>query len=202
MSPSKMTAASVPSSRGKNRRKASAEAPASSGNSRKEPERPAPVKGRALAPVIATRMGPLDPVLTALPIGLLGFGVLMVFSASSIEASTVWHDPFHFLRRQALFALLGLAVMLGFARLDYHKLRPLTYPALITVTALMLLSVIGFGHTGGGAARWLRLGPVHVQPSEAAKLALILWLAYSLAKKQGRVKSFSIGFLPHVAMAA
>jgi len=200
MSPSKITAA-APSSRGRNRRKAPTEAPASSGNSRKEPERPEPAKGKLAAPVIATRMGPLDPVLTALPIALLGFGVLMVFSASSIEASTVWHDPFHFLRRQALFAVLGLAVMLGFARLDYHKLRPLTYPALITVTGLMLLSVIGFGHTGGGAARWLRIGPVHIQPSEAAKLALILWLGYSLDKKQDRVKSFSIGFLPHVAMA-
>jgi cell division protein FtsW len=62
--------------------------------------------------------------------------------------------------------------------------------------------VAGFGHTGGGAARWLRLGPIHVQPSEAAKLALILWLAHSLEKKRGQVRSFSIGFLPHVAIAA
>jgi len=93
-------------------------------------------------------------------------------------------------------------VMLGAAHFDYRRLRPFTYPALATVTGLLLLSVIGFGHTGGGAARWLRLGPIHVQPSEAAKLALILWLGYSLAKKQGQVKSFSIGFLPHVAMAA
>jgi cell division protein FtsW len=92
--------------------------------------------------------------------------------------------------------------MLGFAQIDYQKLRRFTYPALFSVTGLMLLSVIGFGHTSGGAARWLSLGPVHIQPSEAAKLALILWLAYSLAKKQGQVKSFSIGFLPHVAMAA
>jgi cell division protein FtsW len=190
--------------KGKNRRKAPAAPTPVTGNSfRKEPERAAEAgKSKASVPLASTRMGPLDPVLAAIPIALLGFGVVMVFSASSIEASTVWHDPFHFLRRQALFALVGLAVMLGFAQLDYHKLRPLTYPALCTVTGLMLLSVIGFGHTGGGAARWLRLGPVHVQPSEAAKLALILWLGYSLAKKQGQVKSFSIGFLPHVAMAA
>jgi cell division protein FtsW len=188
--------------KGKNRRKAPAPAAPVSGNSfRKEPELE-PGKSRAALVTASPRMGPMDPVLAAIAIALLGFGVVMVFSASSIEASTVWHDPFHFLRRQALFALVGLAVMLGFAQLDYHKLRPLTYPALCTVTGLMLLSVIGFGHTGGGAARWLRLGPVHVQPSEAAKLALILWLGYSLAKKQGRVKSFSIGFLPHVAMAA
>lgn len=151
---------------------------------------------------LPVRLGPMDPVLTALAIGLLGFGVVMVFSASSIEATVAWRDPFHFLERQAVFAFAGLVVMLGAAHVDYQRLRPFTYPALATVTGLLLLSVIGFGHTGGGAARWLRLGPIHVQPSEAAKLALILWLGYSLAKKQGQVKSFSIGFLPHVAMAA
>jgi cell division protein FtsW len=87
------------------------------------------------------------------------------------------------------------------SHLDYHRLRPFTYPILGGVTFLMILSVIGFGHTGGGAARWLAIGPVHVQPSEAAKLALILWLAYSLEKKRDKVKSFSIGMLPHLIMA-
>lgn len=157
---------------------------------------------RRVEPSLPVRSGPMDPVLTALAIGLLGFGVVMVFSASSIEATVAWRDPFHFLKRQAVFAFAGLVVMLGAAHFDYQRLRPFTYPALATVTGLLLLSVVGFGHTGGGAARWLRLGPIHVQPSEAAKLALILWLGYSLAKKQGQVKSFSIGFLPHVAMAA
>jgi cell division protein FtsW len=168
------------------------------GKKRQPRSAPAP----ALAPAPKVVMGPIDPVMAALAIGLLGFGVVMVFSASSIEATVAWHDPFHFLKRQAVFACVGLLVMLGAAHIDYQRLRPFTYPALGIVTALLLLSVVGFGHTGGGAARWLRLGPVHVQPSEAAKLALILWLGYSLAKKQGQVKSFSIGFLPHVAMAA
>src|SRR5215831_4066856 len=79
--------------------------------------------------------GPFDPVLAAVGIALLGFGVLMVFSASSIEASTTLHDPFYFLRRQAAFAVVGLLVMLGLAHFDYQKLRPLTYPALALVTA-------------------------------------------------------------------
>jgi cell division protein FtsW len=69
------------------------------------------------------------------------------------------------------------------------------------VTVLMVLSVIGFGHSGGGAARWLAVGPVHIQPSEMAKVALVLWLAYSLEKKKEQVKSFSIGLLPHLLMA-
>jgi cell division protein FtsW len=147
-------------------------------------------------------MGPMDPVLMALAVALLGFGVVMVYSASSIEATVSWQNPFYFLQRQALFACASLVVMLGFAHVDYQRLKPLTYPVLGVVTALLVLSVVGFGHTGGGAARWLRLGPIHIQPSEAAKLALVLWLGYSLEKKQGKVRSFSIGFLPHVVMAA
>jgi len=148
------------------------------------------------------RPGAVDPVLAGVAVTLLGLGVAMVFGASSIEATVTYKNPFYFLQRQALFAGAGLVVMLLLAHFDYRRLRRLTYPALFGVTALLLLSVVGFGHTGGGAARWLRLGPIHVQPSEAAKLALILWLAHSLEKKQALVKSFSIGFLPHVAIAA
>jgi cell division protein FtsW len=87
------------------------------------------------------------------------------------------------------------------SRFDYHRFRPLTYPILAVVTVMLTLSVIGFGHSGGGATRWLSLGPIHIQPSEAAKLGLVLWLAYSLAKKKERVKSFSVGMLPHLIMA-
>jgi cell division protein FtsW len=149
----------------------------------------------------ARRRGPLDVVLAAAAIALLGFGVVMVYSASAVEATTTFRNPQYFLMRQAIYAGLGLALMLGVSRIDYHRLRPFTYPILGGVTFLMILSVTGFGHTGGGAARWLAVGPVHVQPSEAAKLALILWLAYSLEKKRERMKSFSIGMLPHFLMA-
>lgn len=148
-----------------------------------------------------TRLGGVDPVLAAVIVALIGFGVVMVYSASVIEATVVFRDPQYFLKRQAVYAALGLVAIIVVSRIDYHKLRPLTYPVLGVVFALMVLSVVGFGHTGGGAARWLRLGPVHVQPSEAAKLALVLWLAYSLEKKRERVKSFSVGMLPHLLTA-
>lgn len=144
---------------------------------------------------------PVDVVLAAATIALLGFGVVMVYSSSVIEATTVFRDSQYFLRRQALYAGVGLALLLFVSRIDYRRLKPFTYPILAVVTGLMILSVIGFGHTGGGAARWLKLGPINVQPSEAAKLSLILWLAYSLEKKRERMKSFSIGMLPHFLMA-
>jgi cell division protein FtsW len=144
---------------------------------------------------------PVDVVLAAATIALLGFGVVMVYSSSVIEATTVFRDSQYFLRRQALYAGVGLALLFFVSRIDYRRLKPFTYPILAVVTGLMILSVIGFGHTGGGAARWLKLGPINVQPSEAAKLSLILWLAYSLEKKRERMKSFSIGMLPHFLMA-
>jgi cell division protein FtsW len=147
------------------------------------------------------RRGPVDIAIAATAIALLGFGVVMVYSASVVEATVVFRDPQYFLKRQAIYAAAGLVIMLGVSRIDYRRLRALTYPILGTVTLLMILSVVGFGHSGGGAARWLKLGPINVQPSEAAKLALVLWLAYSLAKKQERIKTFSIGMLPHFLMA-
>src|SRR5690606_17822826 len=111
---------------------------------------------------------------------------VMVYSASVVEATSGFGNPHHFLQRHGVFAALALAVVLLTSRFDYHKLKPLTYPVLGGVTLLLLLSVVGFGHTGGGAARWLRLGPIHVQPSEAAKVALVLWLGYSLERKRDR----------------
>jgi cell division protein FtsW len=161
------------------------------------------MKPASIAPpsVVTPRRGPVDVVLAAIVIGLIGFGVVMVYSASAIEATVVFRDPQYFLERQAIYAVIALVLMLIMSRMDYHRVRPLTYPILALVTLLMVMSVAGFGHTGGGAARWLRVGPIHIQPSEAAKLALVLWLAYSLEKKRDYVKSFSIGMVPHLLMA-
>lgn len=147
------------------------------------------------------RTGGVDVVLAATVTALIGFGVVMVYSASVVEATVVFRDPQYFLKRQAIYGAISLILMWVVASIDYQRLKAFTYPVLGAVTVLMVLSVIGFGHTGGGAARWLRLGPVHIQPSEAAKLALVLWLAYSLEKKKDQVKSFSIGMLPHLIMA-
>jgi cell division protein FtsW len=145
--------------------------------------------------------GAMDALLAAAVILLMGFGVVMVYSAGVIEATSDFKDPHHFLKRQGIFAVASLVVMWAVSRFDYHKLRLLTYGTLGGVTVLMLLSVLGFGHTGGGAARWLKVGPIHIQPSEMAKVALVLWLAYSLNKKGENVRSFLIGFLPHLLMA-
>lgn len=154
-----------------------------------------------VASVPVRRTGSLDSVLAAAAIALLGFGVVMVYTSSVVEATTTFRDSEYFLVRQAIYAVTGLVILLVASRFDYHRIKPFTYPILGVVTFLMILSVTGFGHTGGGAARWLAIGPIHIQPSEAAKLALICWLAYSLEKKREQMKSFSIGMLPHFLMA-
>ena len=111
-----------------------------------------------------------------------------------------FHDPQYFLKRQAIYAVVALGLMWVTSHIDYHRSRRLTYP------------ILGARHRADAPlrarlrprrrrARWLALGPIHVQPAEMAKLALVLWLAYSLAKKADKIKTFLIGFLPHLLMA-
>lgn len=145
--------------------------------------------------------GPVDAVLAAVVVALIGFGVVMVYSASAVQATVQHHDAQFFLRRQVMYAATGLVLAFVGSRIDYHRLYKLTYPVLAGVALLLTACVVGFGHSGGGAARWLALGPIHVQPAEMAKLALVGWLAYSLAKKADRVKTFTVGFLPHLLVA-
>ncbi|WP_394826416.1 putative lipid II flippase FtsW [Pendulispora albinea] len=145
--------------------------------------------------------GPMDPVLAAVVVALIGFGVVMVYSASAVQATVDYKNPQFFLAKQGTYAIASLAVLFVTSRIDYHRLYKLTYPVLALVGILLTMCVVGFGHRGGGAARWLTLGPVHVQPAEMAKLALVTWLAYSLAKKADRVKTFTVGFLPHLLIS-
>jgi cell division protein FtsW len=149
----------------------------------------------------ARAANPFDPVLAAVVVALIGFGIVMVYSASAVQATVQHHDPQFFLKRQAAYAFAAVLLLFGVSRIDYHRLYKLTYPLLFTVGVLLVACIVGFGHAGGGATRWLALGPVHVQPAELAKLALVIWLAYSLAKKAEQVKSFTVGFLPHLLVA-
>jgi cell division protein FtsW len=144
---------------------------------------------------------PVDLVLAAAVIALLGFGVVMVYSASTVQGTTQHHDAQFFLKRQGAFALVALALFFVTSLVDYHRIYKLTYPALGSVGLLLVACVAGFGHRGGGATRWISVGPVHIQPAELAKLALVSWLAYSLAKKAEKVKTFTVGFLPHLLVA-
>jgi len=140
-----------------------------------------------------------DLVILLMAIALTCFGVVMVYSASSIMAAKRFHDGFFFLKRQGLFALLGFIIMLVVMRIDYHAWKHLAVPALLLCLVLLGLVLIpGIGGKIGGSSRWIRLPGFNLQPSEMAKLALIMYMAYSLDKKQDKVKSLTAGFIPYM----
>jgi len=144
-----------------------------------------------------------DPLLLAAVLLLLTFGVVMVYSASAVYAKARLGDPLWFLKRQALGALVGLSALLLVMKMGYRRLEPLAVPLLLlSLLLLALVQVPGIGHAAGGARRWLQLGPLTFQPSELAKISLVLWLSRSLARKQERIRDFSAGFLPHLVMLA
>ncbi|MDH3727941.1 MAG: putative lipid II flippase FtsW, partial [Myxococcales bacterium] len=146
--------------------------------------------------------GPIDVSLAATLVGLIAFGVVMVYSASAVYANRMYGDGTHFLIRQTIFASIALVVLAASSRIDLSLLRRFTYPILLIAVVLMLTVALGFGRSAGGASRWIRIGSLNVQPAELAKLAMVLWLVHSLAKKAHRVRTFSIGFLPHVLVMA
>lgn len=156
------------------------------------PETAAPAKG---AP-------PFDGLLLAGLLGLVAVGAVMVYSASAIQAGQsrrLGYDEFYFLKKQLLAAGVGLALMAAALKLGLRRIAALAGP-LLAATFVLLLLVPLVGKTAGGAQRWLPLGPVQFQPAEAAKVALVLWLARSLARKQDRIRLFSIGLLPHLVV--
>jgi len=140
-----------------------------------------------------------DLVIMLMAIALTCFGVVMVYSASSVMAAKRFHDGFFFLKRQGLFALLGFGIMLLVMRVDYHTWKRVAVPGLLLCLVLLALVLIpGIGGKAGGSSRWIKLPGFNLQPSEMAKLALIMYMAYSLDKKQDKVKSLTAGFIPYM----
>jgi cell division protein FtsW len=144
-----------------------------------------------------------DLILMLMAIALTCFGVVMVYSASNIMAAKRFHDGFFFLKRQGLFSVIGFALMLGVMHIDYHVWKKLAGPALLFCLVLLVMVLIpGIGGKAGGSSRWIKLPGFNLQPSEMAKLALIMYMAYSLDKKQDKVKSFAVGIVPHMIVLA
>lgn len=130
---------------------------------------------------------------------LVGIGIVMVYSASSAVAVKKYGSDLHFLRKQALFSLIGIVALVICSHIPFRLYRSLTYPILLLAIGLLAaVQISGLGLAAGGSLRWLRLGPVTFQPVELARLALIVFLAYSLSKKQDSLRIFSVGFVPHV----
>lgn len=127
---------------------------------------------------------------------LLGFGLIMVYSASSYEASVsekLGYDAAYYFKKQATAAALGMIAMFVVSRIPYHFWERFAIPAYVVSAVLILLVLTPLGYEANGARRWLRLG-ISIQPAEIAKLAMILFLA-SFICRLGRGIRTSKGFL-------
>jgi len=130
---------------------------------------------------------------------LVGIGVVMVYSASSAVALKRFGTDYFFLKKQGLFALFGIVALVICRHVPYRIFGFLTYPLLvIALLSLLAIQVTEFGFSGGGSKRWLRFGTFSFQPTEFARIALIIYLAYSMNKKMDHLKNFNIGVLPHL----
>ncbi|HTX52013.1 MAG TPA: putative lipid II flippase FtsW [Candidatus Baltobacteraceae bacterium] len=128
---------------------------------------------------------------------LVGLGVVMIFSASAIRAQERFGDSLYFLKKQTIWAGLGLLSMMWAMTWDVKRFQRVT-PVLFLGSLFLLLLVLvpGVGIKINGARRWLRLAGLSFQPAELAKLAVVLFLASYFARRQDRLDSFLDGFLP------
>lgn len=123
---------------------------------------------------------------------LVATGAVMVFSASSAAAFTQYHDSTYFLKRELLWIAGGVGLAWLVTNLDYRLLRPLA-PWLLGVAILLLVLVLmpHLGVARGGARRWFELGPFSFEPSEFAKLALVVFLAALFSSREHGARSFT-----------
>jgi cell division protein FtsW len=133
---------------------------------------------------------------------LVFVGLVMVFSASAVMAKEKFATPYYFVERQLLFAAVGIIAMWVLKGVDYRKYKqPAVVFTFLAVTTLLLLGVF-FVHGSHGARRWLYLGPFSLQPSELAKPAIILFLAYFLDSRQKMMSDWRRTLLPALAPLA
>ncbi len=148
-------------------------------------------------------LAPPDPWLFATVVALVAIGVVMVFSASSATAYATFGDTTYFLKRQLVWLGIGACLAYGAYRIDYRKLKRVA-PALVGVTLVLLILTL-IPHVGlqtGGARRWLGFHALSFQPSEVAKLAIVLFGAAKLATMGEQVRSLVRGVVPLLIVAA
>lgn len=142
-----------------------------------------------------------DYILLSVIFALLIIGVIMVYSSSNIWAEYKYADRLFFLKRQFLFAFVGVVAMLFVMNIPYHIWRK--YAKIILLICFLLLLIVkipGVGIVRGGAQSWIGVGAFSIQPSEFMKLGLILFLASFLTTNQKRITSFKKGFLPAIGL--
>lgn len=139
--------------------------------------------------------------LTVVVMALICVGIVMIYSASCVNAMENFHDSLYYLKRHMIFLAMGLASCAAVMMFDYRQLQP--YAGRIILFSILLLVLVIIPHIGKesyGARRWFKLGVFHFQPSELSKLAIIVFMADFLARKQEIIKDFWRGFVPPVVV--
>jgi cell division protein FtsW len=160
---------------------------------------------KAAAPVCPWPLPPqgIDVVLLLTIVGMVLFGLLMVYSSSFIYAQERTGDGFAFIKKQLLFSGLGFGALVAVCRVDYRKWSEWAY--LTMGLALVLLAAVfvpGLGTRALGAQRWIHLGPIGFQPGEFAKFAVIIFVAHQLDRKKERLHTLAAGVISHFLLAA
>jgi cell division protein FtsW len=138
-----------------------------------------------------------DKTLILVTLTLLVIGVVMIYSASAVLAGRQYGDSLFFIKRQMLWALIGLTAMVVMSRVPYDIWQKMALPLVLGAVILLVMVLIpGLGVEVNGSRRWLRLGSFTLQPSELARLGAVIYLARYLVKKQGRLDDFFRDFLP------
>ena len=150
--------------------------------------------------VLAGR-GSIDLPFLILTLLLTVMGLAMLFSASFPFALSEYNDAYYVIKRQAVFALLGIAAMFIVARFNYHRWRGAAKLLLgLSIFLLVLVIIPGVGITRNRATRWLGFGGFTFQPSEIAKLAVIIYFANSISKKREKMLDFREGVVPYAVI--
>ena len=147
--------------------------------------------------------GPIDVPFLLLVLLLVGMGLIMLLSASFPSAYYETGDPLYYFKRQAGFAALGLGAMAVIGRLNYARFRGVARIALgVSIFLLILVIIPGVGVTSHNATRWLGIPgtDLQFQPSELAKLGVILYFADSISKKKDKMKTIRYGIVPYLAI--
>lgn len=145
---------------------------------------------------MGTKRGPIDFPLFIIILVLLAIGINMVFSASMVEDYYKYHDALHHLKRQLLWSGVGIIALLVMSSIDYHKLRNKKLIFFGMIITLVLLAVVLFMPEVNGAKRWIGVGSLGIQPSEVAKIILIIYLSDTITRKGEKIKSFMYGIVP------
>lgn len=131
-------------------------------------------------------------------LGLMGFGVVMIYSASVFVGERYFNDPIIFFKRQLLSLLIALIVWLVFQQIDYHVWKKLA--GMILLVSFFLLLLVFVFDARGGSKSWIFVGSLQFQPSEFTKLALIIYLASWFDKRREEIRSLKSGFIPFVTI--